>query len=158
MYAYANPDVSPSGGSNARPPLGPWGARAAGHGILRFNKKTRKITIECWRRGCDVDRPKGAQFAGWPITIDQADNYARKAVAYLPTLNVKGQTDPVVQVIDQADGQIVYTLRIKGTTFRPKVFAPGTYTIKVGEGENIKTLRGVKSVGAADTQTVEVSF
>ena len=98
MFAYANPDPD-------RPQLGKWGARAAGHGIVRFNKKTRKITIECWRRGCDVTKPEGAQFTGWPITIDQQDNYGRAAVAYLPTLKISGEPNPVVQVVDERVGR-----------------------------------------------------
>ena len=107
---------------------------AAGHGIVRFNKKTRKITIECWRRGCDVTKPEAGQFAGWPITVDQLDNYGRPAVAYLPTLRISGQTDPVVQVIDESNDEIVYTLRIRGRSWRPKVFTKsGAYTVKVGE-------------------------
>lgn len=150
MFAYANPDPD-------RPRLGKWGARAAGHGIIRFNKKTRKITLECWRRGCDVSQPEGAQFAGWPITIDQQDNYGRTAAAYLPTLEIRGEPNPVVQIIDESNGEVVYTVRIQGTTFRPKVFAEGTYTVHVGEGDARRTFRGVQSIGADDTKTLEVA-
>jgi hypothetical protein len=42
-------------------------------------------------------------------------------------------TNPVVQVAREPDGEVVYTLRIRGTAFRPRVFADGTYTIRVGE-------------------------
>jgi hypothetical protein len=70
MLACANPDPN-------RPKHGKWGARAAGHGIVRFNKTTRKITIECWPRGCDVSNPKHRQYAGWPVTIAQEDNDGR---------------------------------------------------------------------------------
>ncbi len=151
MLAYANPDPD-------RPKYDGWGARAAGHGIVRFNKKTRKITIECWPRGCDVDNPQHSQYPGWPITIDQQDNDGRKAVAWLPTLKIQGQTDPVVQVIDESDGRIVYTLRILGSEFRPKVFAKGPYTIIVGEGAARKTFRGVQSLGADESKTIAVEF
>ncbi len=151
MYAYANPDPN-------RPKLGKWGTRAAGHGIVRFNKKTRKITVECWRRGCDVNQPEGAQFTGWPIVVDQMDNYGRLATAYLPTLKIEGQNNPVVQVIDEQSGEIVYTLRVNGATFRPRVFAEGSYTIKVGEGDTQKMLRGVKSISAKDTESIDVTF
>jgi len=151
MLAYANPDPS-------RPRYGKWGARAAGHGIIRFNKKTRKITFECWPRGCDVDNPEHKQYPGWPITIDQQDNYSRKAAAWLPKIKVTGQTNPVIQVIDEAGKEIVYTLRINGTTFSPKVFKAGGYTIRVGEGKLTKTLSGVKSVEKKDAKTLDVKF
>jgi hypothetical protein len=151
MFAYANPDPN-------RPKHGKWGARAAGHGIVRFNKKTRKITIECWPRGCDVTNPEHKQYPGWPLVFNQEDNYGRKAVAYLPTLQVTGQANPVVQVIDEATKEIVYTLRINGTSWRPKVFKAGTYTIRVGEGKSVKTLTGVKALPKDEEVTLTVAL
>ena len=67
--------------------------------------------------------------AAVPVTIDALDNYGRKPTAHLPTLKVEGAENPVVQVIEEASGEVVYTLRIAGRSFRPHVFAPGTYTI-----------------------------
>ena len=151
MHAYANPDSS-------RKKYGKWGARASGHGIIRFNKAARTITMECWPRGVDVADRQHKQFVGWPVTIRQEDNYSRKPVAYLPTLEVSGQTNPVVQVIDESNGEIVYTLRIKGTTFRPKVFKAGKYTVKIGQGDAVKTLKGIQSVGPDSTKTLKVAF
>jgi len=119
-----------------------------GYGIVRFDKAARKITIECWPIYADPKDPKtGGQYVGWPITIAQADCYGRKAAAWLPALKVSGAADPVVQVVDEATQEIVYTLRIKGTTFRPKVFKLGSYSIKVGElgSKRVKVLRGVKA-------------
>lgn len=86
------------------------------------------------------------------------DNYGRKAVAYLPTLKIKGQTDPVAQVIDESNNEIVYTLRIKGTSYRPKVFKQGTYTIKVGEGKSIKALKNIRSMDPEETRTLKVDL
>lgn len=121
--------------------------KSSGYGIVRFDTQTQKITMECWRLLVDVSKPKPTdQFPGWPKTINMQDNYARTAVAHLPKLEVTGMTNPVVQVIDDANGEVVYTLRIKGTSFRPKVFRNGPHTIKVGSQEdgNMKTLKGVK--------------
>ncbi len=121
--------------------------RAAGFGIVRFNKTRRTITLECWPRNFDVTDPKTRQYPGWPKTIRQTDNYGRKAAAYLPTLKISGMEDPVVQVIDESDGQIVYTLRIKGREFRPKVFRKGKYTVKVGDqDERMKELKGIQTL------------
>jgi hypothetical protein len=96
------------------------------------------------------------QFPGWPKTIHMTENYGRQPVAYLPQVQVTGTTNPVVQVIDDASGEIVYTLRIRGTSFRPKVFeADTTYTLKVGQpsaGE-MKVIEGVKPL-ANDLQGV----
>jgi len=121
--------------------------RAPGYGIVRFNKRKRTITMECWPRYADPGDPNAKQYPGWPLTIRQEDNYGRKAVAYLPTIRVQGMTDPVLQVIDEADGQVIYTLRIKGTRYQPKVFKAGLYTIRVGEPDT-KRVRVLKSIPA----------
>ncbi|MCD6304364.1 MAG: hypothetical protein J7M21_05310 [Planctomycetes bacterium] len=151
MYAYANP-------RRFLRVLDQADSSASGYGLVRFNKKTRKITVECWPRFVDVTRPGAKQFAGWPLVFDQLDNYGRKAAAYLPTLEIAGRTNPVVQVVDEADGQVVYTLRINGTTFRPKVFHAGSYTIHVGQGARRKTLTHVRSLKPNQHETLSVSL
>jgi hypothetical protein len=150
-YAAANPAEEPAVGSQLT-------TRAAGFGVLRLNKKTRKITMECFPRNVDVADPAARQYSGWPKTIDQTDNYGRQAHAYLPTIVVKGQSDPVIKVIDEANGQWIYALRIKGNTYRPKVFQDGSYTIEVGEGPAKKILQGVKSIGLQGKEIIEVSL
>ena len=121
--------------------------KASGHGIVRFNKRTREITMECWRLLVDVRNPQPSdQFPGWPKTIKLEDNYGRDATGWLPTLEIQGMEGPVVQVVDEASGDIVYTLRIAGTTFQPKVFSTGPFTVIVGEPAEgrVKKLRGIK--------------
>jgi len=133
--------------------------RAAGFGVVRFNKQQRTITMECWPRNVDITDPQAKQYPGWPKTIKQQDNYGRKAVAYLPTLKVSGMEDPVVQVIDQSDGQIVYTLRIKGREFRPKVFRKGAYTIRVGRQDGkIKELKDIEALEGDRPGELNVEF
>jgi hypothetical protein len=56
----------------------------------------------------------------------------------------------VVQVIDETTNEIVYTLRINGNSFRPKVFeTTHLYTLKIGTSTNknskLKTIRNLKS-------------
>ncbi len=122
--------------------------KASGYGIVRLNKKTREITMECYKLLTDAANPKaGDQFPGWPKTISMEENYGRKATGYLPTLKISGMKNAVVQVIDEgANQEVVYTLRIKGSSFRPKVFSEGPFTVIVGEPSAGKTkkLSGVK--------------
>ena len=133
--------------------------RAAGFGVVRFNKPKRTITIECWPRNVDVTDPDAHQYLGWPKTISQLDNYGRKAVAYLPTLKISGMDDPVVQVIDESGGEIVYTLRIKGNEFRPKVFSKGTYTVRVGDQpDGMKEFTGIRALPPEEHGELEVRF
>lgn len=132
-----------------------------GYGIVRFNKGDRTITFECWPRYANPNNPKtGTQYPGWPKTIQMEDNYGRKALAYLPTINVSGIVNPVIQIIDEATGEIIYTIRIKGVSFRPKVFKEGVYTVKVGEPgtEIMKALHSLHSISLDKEQTIEVKF
>jgi alkaline phosphatase D len=65
--------------------------------------------------------------------------------------------DPVVQVFEEPSGELVYAFRLKGDTFRPHVFAAGTYTLKIGDPDTgrWKTLSAVPAV-AYQTATLEV--
>ncbi len=132
--------------------------RAAGFGVVRFNCKSREITVECWPRKVDVSDPNARQYPGWPITIKQEDNYGKKPAAYLPCLEITGQQNPVVQVIDEESNEIVYTIRIPGNTYRPKVFKKGLYTIKIGEKGSQKVLRHVHSIGLNERKTIRVQL
>ena len=134
--------------------------RAAGFGVVRFNKKTREITVECWPRNVDITNPGARQYPAWPRTIRQQDNYARKPFACLPTIEVAGMPNPIVQVIDESTGEIVYTLRINGTSYTPKVFQNGPYTLKVGQqhADKVKTLTHMYPLAPDQTGTIKVEF
>ena len=108
----------------------------------------------------DITAPDAKPYPGWPRTIDQLDNYARQPVGFLPTLTISGMVNPVVQVIDEETGEIVYTLRINGAEFRPKVFKRATYTLKVGEpGTNrVRILTNVETLDPDESETIEVSL
>jgi hypothetical protein len=130
--------------------------RMPGFGVVRFDKKARTITMECWPRMTDPTDPASKQYVGWPRTISQFDNYPRKPAAWLPTVTV-GTPDPVVQVVDESDGSVVYTVRIKGNTYAPPVFKAGTYTLNVGEGAQRKTITGIKSLATRDEETLDLA-
>jgi len=154
-YAYANPGNWDEVKKTDRKTTG-W---ATGYGIVRYNKDKRSITMECWPRFVDVTSPDAKQYPGWPITITQEQNYGRKAVAYLPTLNVKGMVDPIVQIIDESNGETVYTIRIKGTSFRPKVFKKGAYKIVVGDQINLHhTFEKVEALDPSASAEIKVLF
>jgi len=65
-----------------------------------------------------------------------------------------------VQIVDEVSNEIVYTLRIKGRSFRPKVFKSGKYTIKVGEPdtEEMRIFKNVESLTPENRKTLKVSF
>ena len=107
--------------------------KASGHGLLHFDKKTRDVRMECWRLQFDAENPEpGDQFPGWPKTVNMLENYGRKAVAWLPTIRIKGEENAIVQVHNEKTAEFLYALRISGTEFRPKVFdAEASYRVSV---------------------------
>ncbi|MBL9116454.1 MAG: metallophosphoesterase [Verrucomicrobiaceae bacterium] len=148
IMAYANP-----------PDIQDEKQRADGYGMVRFNKKTRKITIECWPRFSDARNGDKAQFPGWPITVDMDKNDGRKPVAWLPKIKIEGHPTAVVQVIQEATSEILYTVRTQGKTFRPPVYAPGSYTIKVGKDKPDKDILlavPAREVAGSEEEVIEL--
>lgn len=135
MLAYANPtDISDER------------QRADGYGLVRFDKRSRRITFECWPRFSAAGDSDAAQFPGWPVSIAMADNDGRKPAAWLPELQFTGAINPVVQVVEESTGHVLYTLRVPGDLFRPVVFAPGKYTVRTGRNRpDLQRLQGLEA-------------
>jgi hypothetical protein len=137
MMAYANPED-----------LKDEKKRADGYGLVRFNKRTGQVTFECWPRFS-----QGAQFPGWPITVRNDDNDGRRPVAWLPELVIEGTDRPVIQVIAEASGEVLYSIRVRGSRFQPGVYSEGVFTVKVGRDRPDRTsLSGLKA--SVDRRTV----
>jgi len=147
MLAYANPaDIQ-----NER-------QRADGYGLVRFDKEKGLVTFECWPR-FPGENGEHTQFPGWPITVEMAANDGRKPAGWLPELRFEGATSPVVQVVEEQSGDILYTVRAAGDRFQPRVYAPGKYTVKVGRDQtNGPALTGLVAVDkqAAGRRTVRI--
>jgi alkaline phosphatase D len=107
---------------------------ATGYSVITFDKKNREIRLANWPYWADPE--KDDPFPGWPIQINQLDNFGKRAKAWLPEIQVSGLINPVVQVYRQQTGEMVYALRINGQTFQPKVFGSGLYTLKIGEPDS----------------------
>ncbi len=156
MIAYANPafksmqqmrDTSRHGDVN----LGD------GYGLVRFNKKTREITYECWPRYADLDEDDKAQYKGWPFTFNMEENDGREVYGYLPELEFDME-NPVVQVVNEETDEILYTLRIQGSSYQPKVYIDGVYTVKAGNDKPDQwSLQGMKPQ-KNQTETLDVVF
>jgi hypothetical protein len=106
--------------------------KSAGFGVVRFNRRTGTVTIECWPLLADP-LAAGTQFTGWPLTVSLLDNYARKPAGHLPPLRTTGGPRPLVEVIEDATGETLYLLRLPANDWRPPVFASGTHTLRVSD-------------------------
>ena len=134
MMAYANPED-----------LADEKKRADGYGLVRFNKRLRQVTFECWPRFS-----QGEQFPGWPITVRTEDNDGRIPVAWLPEFRFENAERPVVQVIAEASGEILYTVRVQGTRFQPHVYSQGSFTVKAGHDRpDLVTVSGLQAFATA---------
>ena len=121
MHAYANPE-------NRQNEL----KRADGFGVARFNKRNRTITFECWPRFAKVTEGDKAQFAGWPVTVKMSHNDGRKIMGWLPKL-VFPKKNQVVQIKNLKTEEILYTVRINGNTFQPKVYSMDPHEVRLGK-------------------------
>lgn len=127
MHAAANPTATERQAEGKE-----LSTRAAGFGLVRFNKPKRTITFECWPRNVDITDAAAKQYAGWPITVSQADNYPLRNKPSLPTLRLQ-EPSQVLTVYDAA-GEVVSSLRVRGDSHQPKTPDAGSYRVVVGEG------------------------
>lgn len=109
--------------------------RVPGYGIVRFRRATRRIEVECWPRWSDPSQPNAEQYPGWPVTVRQGEGYAREPLGHLVPIEVRGLAEPVVQLVHEPTGEVVYTRRLEGTSFKAPVFDEGPHTLRVGDGE-----------------------
>ena len=107
--------------------------KSSGYGVIRFDKDSREITMECWPLLSDPAGGASEQYADWPKTVAMEDNYAREAAGYLPPLRVDGAETPMIQVVDEERGEVVYTKRLDGPEVQAKVFRRVPHTIRVGD-------------------------
>lgn len=124
VHAVSNPIVS-----GAEP--APLFDRAPGYGIVTFHRDTRRIVMANWPRWVDVTEEGAEPYPVWPITIQQTDNGLPRSGWVLPTVSAPGLVDPIVEVVDEASAERVYSFRIQGDSFEPPVPGPGTYSVRV---------------------------
>lgn len=125
--------------------------RVTGYGLITFDPAARTVRVECWPRYVDPEAAPDGQYDGWPVTVRQDDGDGRAPVAYLPELQTTGLERPVIQVVAEDTGEIVYTVRLAAATCRPPVFREGTYTVRLGDGDTWRaTLDGVRALPPED--------
>ncbi len=103
---------------------------ASGFGFISIDTKKRTLKSEAYHFLADLSSgPEDTQFPGWPLTVNQTENYGKKRYGYLPVLDFDTEVDPVIRVYNTSNEKLVYSLRIKGSQFAPFVFEPGNYTV-----------------------------
>ena len=92
-------------------------------------------------------RPGAEQFDGWPLKLNHTDNGYPHDGLKLPTLRDLPTPNPIVQVIDQGTKEVIYTVRLQGSSLTPRVFSPGTYTVRIYD-EDMVILKEIESLMA----------
>jgi hypothetical protein len=65
--------------------------------------------------------------------------------------------NPVIQVVSELGGELLYAIRIRGQSFSPWVNEPGSYTVRIGEPgtDDLQVLLGLRAEQqAGDTLVV----
>ncbi len=146
MLAYANP-ADPKQETK----------RADGYGVARFNRSSRNITLECWPRFSNVSDGDTAQFPGWPITVQMAKNDGRRPVGWLREVRLQDAESAVFQVIHEETGEVLYTVRSAGASFRPPVYSEGHFTVKAGADQPESTvMKGEKPASESVSDPIEL--
>jgi hypothetical protein len=133
--------------------------RSSGFGIVTFDQAERTINIDAWRFKADVENPNPIrdQFPGWPLKISQFDNFGEGAENVLPEITVN-QPDQMVEVRKESNNDLIRIFRMKGTTVQIRLFHPGTFTVKIGQGENSKTIKGLATKAGENTEKLTVQW
>jgi len=153
VYAVGNPEDQPQ--RQSRYQFGQ--DKASGFGVIKF-QKDRNVQVHAYRFLPESGSPGGniAQFPGWPATVNQFDNYGKKAIASLPEIQVQNMENPVIHVSNEKTGELVYAVRILGRNFAPKVFSRNTHSVRIGDPDtgNWKTLTGIEPGAPGPIQVV----
>jgi hypothetical protein len=146
MLAYANPgDVRDER------------QRGDGYGLAVFRRSAGQVRFECWPRFSDVTQGDSQQFPGWPVTVRMEDNDGRAVQGHLPELRLRNVDSAVVQVIDESTGEVLYTQRRAGPSFRLPVYGAGPYRLRVGRDVPGQTqFSGLRPGDTAGTLEVEL--
>ncbi len=89
------------------------------------------------------------------LTIHRSQNDGRPVKGYSPQLQFKGSVSPVIQVIFERAGEVLYCIRGRADRFLPSEYEAGKCTIKIGvDRPDQKVLTGVVS-GAMDDERSE---
>ncbi len=132
--------------------------KSTGYSSITFNRETRDIELTNWPYYAGPG--KGKPFPYWPLRFNQMDNDGREALAWLPEIIITGMDMPVVRIYRERTEELVYAIRIRGNTFRPKVFAWGNYRIETGDPDRDKwkVFEGINATSFRDRKALEVDF
>jgi len=132
---------------------------SSGFGLVRF-RPDGTIVFENRSVAPSTSSQEAGLLPGWPVVFSVLDNDGRRPAAYLPTLKFKGLDRPLVQIVEEARQEVVYTVRVRGNEFRPPVFRAGNYTIRCGQPgtSSWRELKKISSLPASVKKAMVIDF
>jgi hypothetical protein len=133
--------------------------RSSGFGFVTFDKNERTITIDAWRFKANVDDPNPVrdEFPGWPKKISQFDNFGMGAENVLPEIIVN-KSNQVIEVRKTNNNELIRVFRMKGKSAQIKLMHPGTFNIKIGEGDAIKEIKNLHTKANTNSEKINVDL
>ena len=64
----------------------------------------------------------------------------------------------VIEVRKTSNNDFIRVFRMKGNSVQVKLFHPGTFDIKIGEGEKVKELKGLKTKPGENNEKIPVEL
>lgn len=108
--------------------------KGSGFALIHIDTAERTFGCEAYRFKIKAtDGNPSNLFPGWPVKLTQAQQYPLAIHGHLPEQSVQGINKPVVLVYNAENGELVYAIRSTTPSFKPWVFADGTYTVKIGD-------------------------
>ncbi len=105
--------------------------RAPGYGIIEFDRTKQEIKLTNWPRWVDSSRRGAQPCDGWPIIVKQSENGLPRSGWQLEAVSSAGENGALVEVVDEASNEHVYTYRMLEGSFAPPVFKEGRYTVTI---------------------------
>ncbi|MBL6720219.1 MAG: hypothetical protein ISQ08_02310 [Planctomycetes bacterium] len=105
--------------------------RMPGYGIVDLDPLTQQVSFTAWPRWAHPEDPEAAPYPGWPVrfhTLEQGP----APLAHSVEVELPGLERPLLQLVDQATGAPVYTVRCSVSPVRAWALAPGTFTVRLG--------------------------
>jgi len=94
-----------------------------GYGIVRIDKSLLQYAFEAWPANKNPTDP----------TVQQEDNDGRVPEGFLPERTAQVE-DPVVEVVNESSGELVYSRRVSGSTVALPVFdANASYHVMLSD-------------------------
>ncbi len=124
-----------------------------GLGIVSVDPATGGVALARYHMAPRLDGVPADPVGGWPIVLPPSPDPRQPVFGHLQPLRVAGVLNPVVQVMDAADGRLIHAWRAVQPVILPRVSRDGHYRIRIGDPttQQEQVLDGLRPVSSTET-------